>query len=171
MGTYAPASYPHMVADMFNRTAGTKIESIHYKGEAPMWVDLASGQVQIAIGSYGAFAPTFTKGMTRPIAVTGRLRSPKMPDVPTMLEQGISASLVTLDGWLPLIAPSGTPPAVIERLSELAGEWAETPRAAQLRETYGIPNKPTPLDDTRRRWKEEAAVWIQEARTLGITLD
>ena len=51
MGTYAPGSYPHMVADQTNRSEGTKILSVHYRGESPMWVDVASGQVQIAIGS------------------------------------------------------------------------------------------------------------------------
>jgi len=55
MGTYAPGSYPHMVADQTNRVHGTQIQSVHYRGEAPMWLDVASGQSQIAIGSYLAF--------------------------------------------------------------------------------------------------------------------
>jgi tripartite-type tricarboxylate transporter receptor subunit TctC len=171
MGTYAPASYPHMVADMLNRSTGTTITPVHYRGEAPMWVDVASNQVQIAIGSYGAFAAMQAKGMVRAVAVTGRLRSPKLPDVPTMVEQGIKDRLVTLDGWLPLIAPAGTPQPVLERLAEIALEGAETPRATQLRETFGIPNKPTGLEEARRRWTEESAVWIEQARALGITLD
>jgi tripartite-type tricarboxylate transporter receptor subunit TctC len=171
MGTYAPASYPHMVADTINRTHGTKIESIHYKGEAPMWVDVASGQVQVAIGSFQAYNTVASKGLVRPLGVTGRFRSPRLPDVPTLTEAGMRDVLVTLDGWLPMVAPAGTPEPVLARLAAVAMEWAETPRAAQLRETFAIPNKPTPLDETRRRYKDESAVWIDLAKALGITLD
>ena len=171
MGTYAPASYPHMVADTINRNSGTKIESIHYKGEAPMWVDVASGQVQVAIGSFQAYNTVASKGLVRPLGVTGRFRSPRLPDVPTLTEAGMKDELVRLDGWLPLIAPAGTPEPVLARLAEIALEWAEGPRATQLRETFAIPNKPTPLEETRRRYREESVVWIELARKLGITLD
>jgi tripartite-type tricarboxylate transporter receptor subunit TctC len=171
MGTYAPASYPHMVADTINRAHGSKIESIHYKGEAPMWVDVASGQVQAAIGSFQAFNTVASKGLVRPLGVTGRFRSPRLPDVPTLTEAGMSDRLVTLDGWLPLVAPAGTPEPILVRLSEVALEWGESPRAAQLRETFAIPNKPTPLAETRQRYKDESVVWIELAKGLGITLD
>jgi tripartite-type tricarboxylate transporter receptor subunit TctC len=171
MGTYAPGSYPHMVAAAMNRNQGLKIEPIHYRGEAPMWIDVGSGQVQIAIGSFQAFNAVAQKGLVRPIAVTGRFRSPRLPDVPTMSEAGMADVLVTLDGWLPLIAPAGTPEAVLVKLAEVAQEWGETPRAAQLRENFAIPNKPTSLAEARQRWKDDAAVWIGEAKALGITLD
>jgi tripartite-type tricarboxylate transporter receptor subunit TctC len=154
-----------------NRANGTKIESIHYKGEAPMWVDVASGQVQVAIGSFQAYNTVASKGLVRPLGVTGRFRSPRLPDVPTLTEAGMKDELVKLDGWLPMIAPAGTPEPVLARLSEVALEWGESPRAAQLRETFAIPNKPTPLDETRRRYKDESVVWIELARKLGITLD
>lgn len=171
MGTYAPASYPHMVADTINRANGTKIESIHYKGEAPMWIDVASNQVQVAIGSFQAFNAVASKGLVRPLGVTGRFRSPRLPDVPTLTEAGMNDALVRLDGWLILIAPSSTPEPILARAAEVALDWGETPRAAQLRETFAIPNKPIGLEESRRRWKEESAVWIDLARQLGITLD
>jgi tripartite-type tricarboxylate transporter receptor subunit TctC len=171
MGTYAPASYPHMVADTINRGHGTKIESIHYKGEAPMWIDVASGQVPVAIGSFQAFNTVAQKGLVRPLGVTGRFRSPRLPDVPTLTEAGMTERLVTLDGWLPMMAPAGVPEPVLVRLAEIALDWAESPKAAQLRENFAIPNKPTGLEETRRRYKDESAVWIELAKALGITLD
>ncbi len=105
MGTYAPGSYPHRVADHANRVEGTKILSVHNRGESPMWTDVASGQTQIAIGSYQAFATVQGRGV-RSIGVTGVYRSPKLPDVPTLVE------------------------------------GANSERAAKLRETFAIPNKP-----------------------------
>jgi tripartite-type tricarboxylate transporter receptor subunit TctC len=92
MGTYAPGSVPHMVADQLNRSDGTKMQDVHYRGESPMWVDLASGQIQIAVGSYQAFNTVSTRGV-KPIAVTGNYRSPKLPDVPTLVEQGVQGRL------------------------------------------------------------------------------
>ncbi len=170
MGTYAPGSYPHMVADQTNRSEGTKIQSIHYRGEAPMWIDVASNQTQIAIGSYQSFATVQTRGV-KAIGVTGNYRSPKLPDLPTLVEQGIGGNLVSLEGGLPLMAPSGTPEAVLQALSRVVVTGANTERAAKLRESFAIPNKPKNLTDTRREWEQVVPVWIKLAVDLGIKLD
>ena len=170
MATYAPGSYPHMVADQTNRTEGTNILSVHYRGEAPMWVDVASGQLQIGIGSYQAYNTVQGRGV-RAIGVTGSYRSPKLPDVPTLAEQGIAGNLVTLEGGLPLMAPAGTPEAVLQILSRVAVEGANTERAAKLRESFSIPNKPKNLTDTRRDWARDVPIWIKLAVDLGIKLD
>jgi len=170
MGSYAPGSYPQMVADQTNRNEGTKIQTINYRGEAPMWVDLAGGQIQVAIGSYQSFATVQQRGV-RAIGVTGSYRSPKLPDVPTLTEQGVEGRLVTLEGGLPLMAPAGTPEAVLQALSQVVVEGANTPRAAQLRETFAIPNKPKNLKETRADWERDVPVWIKLAVDLGIKLD
>jgi len=170
MGSYAPGSYPQMVADQTNRNEGTKIQTVNYRGEAPMWVDLAGGQIQVAIGSYQSFATVQQRGV-RAIGVTGSYRSPKLPDVPTLTEQGIEGRLVTLEGGLPLMAPAGTPEAVLQALSQVVVDGANTPRAAQLRETFAIPNKPKNLKETRADWERDVPVWIKLAVDLGIKLD
>lgn len=170
MGSYAPGAYPHMVADQINRRHGTSIQTINYRGEAPMWPDVLSGQLQIAIGSYQAFNTVASRGL-RAIGVTGSYRSPKMPDVPTLLEQGGDEKLVSLEGGLPLMAPGGTPEAVLRVLSDEAVAWANTERAAKLRESFGIPNKPKNLQETRKDWEREVPIWIKLAVDLGIKLD
>jgi tripartite-type tricarboxylate transporter receptor subunit TctC len=108
MGSYGPAAVPHMLADQLNRSDGTNITTVNYKGEVPMWVDMASGQLQIAVGSYQAFANVQGRGV-RAIGVTGPVRSPKLPDVPTLIEQGVSTVVARLGGGLPVTAPAGTP--------------------------------------------------------------
>ena len=135
-----------------------------------MWVDVASGQVQIGIGSYQAFNTVQARGV-RAIGVTGTYRSPKLPDVPTLVEQGIAGQLVGLEGGLPLMAPAGTPEAVLQALSRVAVEGANTERAARLRESFSIPNKPKNLADTRRDWARDVPIWIKLAVDLGIKLD
>jgi tripartite-type tricarboxylate transporter receptor subunit TctC len=170
MGTYAPGSYPHMVADQINRNHGSKIISVHYKGEAAMWMDVATSQLQVAIGSYQAFNTVAGRGV-RPIGVTGAYRSPKLPHVPTLVEQGMKDPLVALEGGLPLMAPTGTPESVLKLLSSVVVQGANTERAAKLRESFSIPNKPKNLTETRRDWERDVPVWIKLAVDLGIKLD
>jgi tripartite-type tricarboxylate transporter receptor subunit TctC len=170
MGTYAAGSYPHMLADQLNRGNGTKLTSVHYRGESPMWVDVASGQVQVAVGSYQAWATVQPRGV-RAIGVTGVYRSPKLPEVPTLVEQGIDSRLVALEGGLPLMAPARTPEAVLQILSRVAVDWAHTPQAAKLRENFAIPNKPKNLAETRKDWERDVPVWVKVAVDLGVRLD
>ena len=170
MGSYAPGSYPQMVADQANRNEGTRIVTINYKGESPMWIDVASGQVQVAIGSFQAFNTVASRGV-KAIGVTGSYRSPKLPDVPTLVEQGVQGRLVQLEGGLPLMAPAGTPEAVLRALSQVVVEGADTARAAALREAFAIPNKPKNLAETRADWARDVPVWVKLAVDLGIKLD
>jgi tripartite-type tricarboxylate transporter receptor subunit TctC len=170
MGSYAPGSYPHMMADLFTRNYGLKILPVQYRGESPMWVDMASGQLQIAVGSYQAFNTVAQRGV-KPIGVTGKYRSPKLPDVPTLIEQGVTGTLVPLEGGLVLMAPSGTPDAVLQTLSGVVVKGAESEQSAKLRENFGIPNKPKNLAETRLDWERDTPAWIKAAVDLGVKLD
>ncbi len=170
MGTYAPGSVPHMVADQLNRSEGTKIQVVHYRGESPMWVDVASNNLQVAVGSYQAYNSVATRGV-KPVAVTGNYRSPKLPDVPTAMEQGMQGRLWSLEGGLPLMAPAGTPEAVLQALSRVVVQGADSERAAKLRETFAIPNKPKDLKATRADWDRDVPVWVKLAVDLNLKLD
>jgi tripartite-type tricarboxylate transporter receptor subunit TctC len=170
MGSFAPGSYPHMLADQTNRTAGTRIQSVHYRGEAPMWLDVAAGQLELAVGSYQAFSNVVPRGV-RAIGVTGTYRSPKLPQVTTLLEQGMDGALVSLEAGITLLAPRGTPEPVLQSLSQAAVDWSNTRDAARLRERLAIPSKPKGLSGTRRDWERDVPVWIKLAVDLGIKLD
>ena len=170
MGSYAPGSYPQMIADLFNRNYGTKLQTVHYRGESPMWVDVANNQLQIAVGSVQAFNTVSTRGV-KPIGQTGIYRSPRLPNVPTLIDQGINDPLVSLEGGLALMAPSGTPEAILQTLSQVVVKGAETPQAAKLRENFGIPTKPKNLAETRADWDRAVPAWIKAAVDLGVKLD
>jgi tripartite-type tricarboxylate transporter receptor subunit TctC len=170
MGSYAPGSYPQMLADQLTRSYGLKMLTVQYRGESPMWVDVATGQVQIAVGSYQAFNTVASRGV-KPIGVTGTYRSPKLPGVATLVEQGMPGTLVPLEGGLVLLAPSGTPEAALQKLSEVVVKGAETEQAAKLRENFAIPNKPKNLAETRKEWDRVVPAWIKVATDLGVKLD
>jgi len=170
MGSYAPASYPHMLAENFNKLYGTKIESVHYKGEGPMWVEMGSGQQEMAVGSYQAYATVQGKGV-RAIAATGLVRCPKFPNLPTLVEQGIKGEICRLDGGLAITAPAGVPVDILEKLSKVAVDGNDTPRAKQLRENFAIPDATKGREDALRMWREVAPIWIAEASAVGVKLD
>ena len=170
MGSYAPGSYPQMLADLFVRQYGMKMQTIQYRGEAPMWVDVASNQLQIAVGSVQAFNTVSTRGV-KPIGVTGTYRTPRLPDLPTLIEQGVTNPLVALEGGLALMAPAGTPEAILQTLSAVVVKGAATEQAAKLRENFGIPTKPKNLAETRADWDRAVPAWVKAAVDLGVKLD
>jgi tripartite-type tricarboxylate transporter receptor subunit TctC len=170
MGTYGPGSYPHMTAGMLRRRYGLKIEVVHYRGESAMWVDVAGGQVQFAAGSLQAFNTVASRGV-KPIGVSGVQRSPRLPGVATLQEQGVDDPLVTLEGGLVLMAPAGTPEAILQTLSRVVVKGNHSPQAIKLRENFGIPGMPKDLANTRAEWERVVPAWVKAAAELGIKLD
>ena len=154
-----------------NKLYATRIEAVHYKGEAPMWPELAAGRLDAAIGSYVAMSPHAKSGAVRPIAVATLNRSPKLPDVPTYAEQGYREPVLVMRGWLGLLGPAGMPREIVGRISKLLLEAADSARVKQLHETFGIPDKPTTPEEFVRLFREEGPTWISMAKELGVTLD
>ena len=79
--------------------------------------------------------------------------------------------MFALDGWLPLVAPAGTPEDVQARIAAACLEAYPTQKVKAMHESYGIPNGPVGLAESRQRWKDESPQWIQLAERLGIKLD
>ncbi len=124
----------------------------------------------MCVGSYQAFNTVASKGV-RPIATTGPIRSPKLPDLPLLTEQGLKAPIARLEGGLALTTHSSVPIEIVEMLSKVAIEGNDMPRAKALRENFGIPNATKGRPEALRLWREDAPVWIKEVAALGVTLD
>ena len=88
---------------------------VPYRGAAPAGVDLAAGRVVFFFVSYSSLLPFLQAGKVRAIAVTSPQRLPVLPDAPTMTEAGFAG--LALDAWFGLVAPAGTPDAVIDKLN------------------------------------------------------
>ncbi len=170
MGSYAVASYPHVLAETLNRDFGGKVQAIQYKGEGPMWIEMGAGALTMCVGSFQAFATVRDKGI-RPIAVSGQYRSPRLPEIPTLIEQGLKAPIARLEGGLALSANSAVPVDILELLSRVAVEGNETPRARALRENFAIPDATKGRADALRMWREDGPLWIKEVEALNVKLD
>jgi len=171
-GTYGAGSWAHMLGDVLNKTEKLNMVVAHYRGEAPMLVDMIGGQIQAGVGSVQGLMPHIQKGTIRAIGATGRVRTPKLPDLPTLVEQGFTAPVFGMEGYLPFAAPVGTPREIIDKLADAVREASATPQLKGLREQFGIPSLPmTNAADVRRQWDQDAANWISLATDLGISLD
>src|SRR3989449_10574020 len=116
-GSYGPGSVPHMVAAQINKLFGTRIEVVHFKGEAQMWLAVAAGRIHAAVGGISALTPHLQGGAVRAIAVNTAKRSPKLALVATYLEQGFPEKVFMLKGWLGLLGPAGLPAEIVRRIS------------------------------------------------------
>ena len=92
-----------------------KMTHVPYKGSAGVTTDLLGGQIQTALPGLAAMMGHIRDGKLRPLAVTGAARSPLLPEVPTLAESGFKGYEAYI--WMGLLAPKGTPAAIIEKLN------------------------------------------------------
>ena len=120
---YATASY--MAAALFNDKAGTKILAVPYQGGSNQAVsDLLSGRITLMFNVAPTLAPLVGAGKLKAFAVAQSKRASIMPDVPTLAEAGMTGYDAGI--WIGLLAPAGTPPAIIEKLSGAANDALNT---------------------------------------------
>jgi tripartite-type tricarboxylate transporter receptor subunit TctC len=103
----------HLTLELLNTLAATRMEHVAYKGGGPALIDALGGQIHGVIVDIAAPYPFIKQGKLRALAVTGETRAKLLPDVPTVLEQGLK--LVSLN-WFGIVAPAKTPQTVIDRL-------------------------------------------------------
>ena len=113
-GSAGVGSQVHLAGENFANAAGIDVTHVPYKGEAPAYTDLMGHQTQFMVGNFAAASALLGKGRLRALAVTGKTRSPLLPDVPTAAESGLPGFENT--GWFGLLAPAGTPPAVLAKI-------------------------------------------------------
>ena len=105
----------HFCGEMFKDSTGTFILHVPYRGGGPALLDTLAGQVDMSFPTLSAALPHVKAGTLRALAVTDTTRSSLLPDVPTLREAGLKDFQFTQ--WLALLAPAGTPPAVVNRLN------------------------------------------------------
>jgi tripartite-type tricarboxylate transporter receptor subunit TctC len=113
-GSAGVGTSQHLAGEMFKTMAGLDIQHVPYRGIAAVMPDLLGGRLTMAFGNISAVLPLVREGRLRALAVTSRQRAASMPDLPTMIEQGFADFDST--AWFALMAPAGTPAAVLEKL-------------------------------------------------------
>jgi tripartite-type tricarboxylate transporter receptor subunit TctC len=155
----------HMAGELFKVAAGVNILHVPYKGAAPAMTALMAGEVDMMFNGMSPAIPHIKSGRVRALAVGGAKRSSLLPELPTVKESGFEFNT---EGWYGILAPRGTPPAIITRLHEatvraLAGPELKGILAKMAVETVG--SLPA---DFARQIRDESAVWAKVIKAAGI---
>lgn len=116
---------PHLAGEIFKLRTGTDMLHVPYKGAAPGMTDLVGGVVDMSFPSPGSISAFVTAGKLRPLAVTSSQRFPQLKDVPTFAEAGIAD--FTIGTWHGVLAPAGTPPAIVSKINADINAILQTP--------------------------------------------
>ncbi len=164
-----PGTPYHMAGELFKSMAGVYLVHIPYRGSSGARTDVIGGQVDVMFDAVTTMAEQIKAGKVKAIATTGRTRSDVLPDVPTMNEAGVPGYEATI--WLGLMAPRGTPKAVVDRLNEAVSKIASQPEVRQLWVKQGaVPLVMTPeVFDSYIR--DEITKWSRVIKTAGIKVD
>lgn len=169
VGTYAPGSFAHIAIAELNRHFGLAMVPVHYRGEAPMWTDLAAGGIHAAIGSLTGAAGILRSGAARAIAVPHVRRMTRLPEVATFVEQGLPSKAFQLTSYICAVAPAGVPMPIIGRLSELMVEAGRSEPIRKLLENFGIDQAAQGREQFQRLHAEEGPTWLELVRSLELT--
>jgi tripartite-type tricarboxylate transporter receptor subunit TctC len=133
-----PGSTSHFAVAMFVALAGILKDTVHvpYKGGNPAVMATMTNEAQFYFGPIAGMVPFIQAGSVRALAISGDERSPELPDVPTMAEAGFPGYKAV--SWFGLMAPAGTPPAIVDKLSAAVGEAVHDPEVAKALRAQGI---------------------------------
>lgn len=120
----------HMAGALFSSLAGIQLQHVPYKAPAPASLDAASGQVDLSFNGPATALPLINGGRLQALAVTTVGRSPQLPDVPTLAESGVHGYELSSPIWV--LAPHGTPAAIVEKLSAAITRIASTPEFKEV---------------------------------------
>jgi tripartite-type tricarboxylate transporter receptor subunit TctC len=156
----------HMTGEYFRKVAHVNIMHVPYKAGAAVYVDIMGGQITSYFGNLGSAMGFISGGKVRPLAVTSAQRNPRLPNVPTMEEEGFPGFVVT--EWAGAYVPAGTPPAIVKRLSNAFQEAVKDPQVKAALEKAGVDVIGSSQADFQKFLPPEFARWKQLATENNI---
>jgi len=168
--TSGVGSYSHLAGEWFASGAGVKMRFIPYATTSP-YTDLVGGeQVQLMFDALPAAIGNVKAGKLKVLALTGKTRHPKFPDVPTFAELGLVNYSPT--AWIGLFAPAGTPKPIVDKLADaMQKAAAQNPALIEKWQSYGGELKAMTPEAFAAFLKEDNALWGQAITKAGIKLD
>ncbi len=167
-GSSGVASLQQLSAELFSSITGVKMVHVPYKGIGAGFPDLIAGRTQLTISSTASMAGLFRSKYLRPLAVTTAQRTPMLPEVPTMVESGVPGFVVTQ--WHGLLAPAGTPKAIVERVQQGVATILKQPDVLARLAADGTDPVGSSPAQFAAHMKAERAKWIKAIKDAGITI-
>lgn len=164
-----PGTPYHMAGELFKSMAGVYLVHIPYRGSSGARTDVIGGQVDVMFDAVTTMAEQVKAGKVKALATTGKQRSEVLPNVPTMSEAGVPGYEATI--WLGLMAPRGTPKAVVDRLNDAVSKIIGQPEIRQLWGKQGaVPLVMTP-EVFDKYIRDDIVKWAHVIKTASIKVD
>jgi tripartite-type tricarboxylate transporter receptor subunit TctC len=167
--TAGNGSGSHLFTELFTSMAGIRLNHIPYRGAAPAMADVMGGQVPLAFDNILTTMAQVQAGKLRALAVSTQARSSVMPTVPTLAEAGVPGYDAT--AWFGVLAPAGTPPAIIEQLATAIQKSVKTPEVTETMLKAGaepVGSTPAQFDAF---YKAEVAKWAKVVKSANVQVE
>jgi tripartite-type tricarboxylate transporter receptor subunit TctC len=167
--TSGNGSVPHIGVELFKQQNQLNITHVPYRGAGPAMLDVIAGNVQMTVATPPSLMQFVQQGKMKALAVAAKKRIPQMPDVPTSAEAGFPG--FELEAWIGILAPAGTPPAIIATLNDAARTTLNNPQVKLALEKSGVELRymnPSQFDATIRK---DIQYWSKVIKTANITVD
>jgi len=162
-------SSTHLTGELLKQRAGIAMTHINYKGSGPALTDVMAGFVEIMFENLPSALPFINANKLKVLAVTGKDRSPVLKSVPTLAESGFPG--FDMVSWQALVAPAGTPRAVVDRLNAEVAKVLKTPEMKEKMTGLGTDIVANSPEQFAQYLREETAKWSKIVRDAGIKLE
>ena len=159
-------SVPHMAGELFNATAGIKVQTVPYKGDGPATPDVLGGHLPYMFAHLPVVLPLIRSGQLKAIGVTTKQRSEFAPDIPTIAEQGLPN--YSIETWWGVFGPAKMPPDVVGTLNAAVREVLTKPDVKKLFFDRGYETKPSTPEEFGDFVKSEHARWGKIIEASGL---
>ncbi|WP_137916892.1 tripartite tricarboxylate transporter substrate binding protein [Hydrogenophaga sp. 2FB] len=167
--SYGNNTTNHLYGEQFNHLTGITAAHVAYKGGAPAWTDLMTGQVQFMFENAALAMPLVKAGRMKALAMLTPERIALAPEVPTMTEAGYPG--MGMKSWLGLFAPAGTPRPIVNRLHTEVAAVLASPDVIRQFEERGAPASSSTPDEFQKLVRNEIDTWRGLVTKLGLKLD
>ena len=164
-GSSGVGTFVHLGGELFKLAAGIDMLHVPFKGTAPAMIDLMAGNTKVTFGSTTSTIPHLRSGRVRALGLGGARRSPALPDLPTVTEAGLPYEAAN---WIGLVAPAGTPTAIVERLHKEIVEIQNSPKVQQQFATEGAEIVRMSIAEFGAHQLSELEKWGKVVREAGI---
>jgi tripartite-type tricarboxylate transporter receptor subunit TctC len=168
-GSAGSGSSSHLSGALFASLSGIDMIHVPYKGSAPLVTDILSGRVSMTFDSFTVYAPHIRSGKVKALGVTSQDRMSVLPDIPTIMEGGLKSYVVS--NWLGLMAPAGTPDAIIKRLNNAVSKAFKSQDLRSQLQELGIEVKTSSPEQFSDLIRSDMVKWSEIVKKSGAIAD
>lgn len=168
IGTAGAGQISHLAAELLEKSSGTEMIMVHYKGSGGALTDLLGGQINMSFGTAPGLMQFIRNGKVNPIAVSSAQRMPTLPNVPSIAEvlPGYDIS-----NWFGIFAPPQTPKPIIDRIYQSVQKALATPELSKKFSEEGFDIVAVPPDRFEKSFKQEIVYWQKFAKDNNLKID